>query len=269
MCKKAIIAGAALLLIGAVVFGGRLIPYAQTAYDSVTEAVNDSVPIEFQIKAAKKQLEKINPEIKDMVYQIAKEKAEIKGLERQIAQADKSLQKQKNEMMTLKSHLESGDEVYVTTGGQAFTNSRVEEDLRHRFTVFQTAEQTREKSAQILDLRQQALATALTKLDDAKALQRELEVQIENLVARERMVDVAKAASSINIDDSQLARTQNLINDINARLDAEEEFLNMAPQYVGSIPVSEEVSETGDILEEMDKYFTDKSDDTGLVSSSK
>lgn len=269
MCKKAIIAGAALLLIGAVVFGGRLIPYAQTAYDSVTEAVNDSVPIEFQIKAAKKQLQKINPEIKGMVYQIAKEKAEIKTLEREIAAADRNLEKQKNQMMTLKSHLESGDEVYVTTAGRAYTNSRVEEDLRHRFNVYQTTEQTREKSAKILELRQQALETALVKLDDAKSLQRELEVQIENLVARERMVDVAKSASSINIDDSQLARTQNLINDINARLDAEEEFLNMAPQYMGSIQVSEEPVVTGDILEEMDQYFTEKSEQSGLVSSSK
>lgn len=269
MCKKAIIAGAALLLIGAVVFGGRLIPYAQTAYDSVTESINDSVPIEFQIKAAKKQLEKINPEIKGMVYQIAKERVEIQGLESQIAQSEKSLDKQKNEMMALKSHLESGDEVYVTTGGRAYSNTRVEEDLRHRFTVYQTTEQTFNKSAQILELRQQALETALVKLDDAKSLQRELEVQIENLVARERMVDIAKSASSINIDDSQLARTQNLINDINARLDAEEVFLEMAPKYIGTIPVSEEPVVTGDILEEMDQYFTEKSEQSGLVSSSK
>ena len=268
MCKKAIIAGAGLLLIGAVVFGGRLVPYAQTAYDSVAESINDSVPLDFQIKAAKKQLSKINPEIKDMVYQIAKEKAEIKGLERQIVQQEKVLARKENAMMTLKGHLESGESVYVTTNGQAFANSRVEEDLRHRFTVFKTAKQTYEKTSQVLEIRQQALTTALAKLDDAKALQRELEVQIENLTARERMVDVAKTASNINIDDSQLARTQDMINDINAKLDAEEEMLNMAPEYLGSIPVGDEVVEAGNILEEMEEYFTN-SDASDLVTTRK
>lgn len=269
MCKKAIIAGAGLLLIGAVVFGGRLVPYAQTAYDSVAESINDSVPLDFQIKAAKKQLSKINPEIKDMVYQIAKEKAEIKGLERQIAQQEKALSQKENALMTLKSHLESGESVYVTTNDQAYANDRVEEDLRHRFTVFKTGKKTFEKTTQILELRQQALVTALTKLDDAKSLQRELEVQIENLTARERMVDVAKTASNINIDDSQLARTQDMINDINAKLDAEEEMLNMAPEYFGSIPVGAEITDAGNILDEMDEYFTSSSDTNELVTSSK
>lgn len=270
MCKKAIIAGAGLLLIGAVVFGGRLVPYAQTAYDSAVSAVNDSVPLEFQIKAAKKQLSKIEPEIKNMVYQIAKEKAEIKGLERQLANQQQSLKKQYSEMMTLRGHLQSGEDVYVATNGRAFTNPRVEEDLRHRFTVYQTAEKTVEKSTQILDLRKQALQTAFAKLDEAKSSQRELEVQIQNLIARERMVDVAKAASNINIDDSQLARTQNMIDDINAKLDAEEEMLNMAPEYLGSIPVSETDSVyTGNILDDMDDYFAAKNDDSEVVSSGK
>lgn len=269
MCKKAIIAGAALLLIGAVVFGGRLVPYAQTAYDGVVDSVNSSVPIDFQIKTARKQLEKIDPEIRDMVYQIAKEKAQIKGLERQMAKDESMLKRQYDEMMTLRGHLQSGEEVYVATNGQAFANTRVEEDLRHRFSVYQTAEKTHQKSAQILEIRQQALATALTKLDNAKSLQRELEVQIENLTARERMVDVAKAASSINLDDSKLSVTQEMINDIGAKLDAEEEMLNMAPEYLGSIPVSGEVTDNGNILDDMDEYFSNKFEESEVVSAGK
>lgn len=269
MFKKAIIAGAAVLLIGAVVFGGRLVPYGQTAYDSVAGAINDSVPIEFQIKAAKRQLKNIDPEIKDMVYQISAELAEIKGIERQIDNTAKSLEKQKNEMMALREHLQSGDEVYVTTNGRAYTNSNVEEDLRHRFANFQTAESTQEKSVQTLNIRKQGVEAALTKLDQARLRQSELQVQIENLIARQRMIDVAKSASSIDIDDSQLARTENMINDINAKLDAEEQFLNMAPQYLGSIPVTVEMDHDGDILDEMDEYFSTKSETAEFVTSSK
>jgi len=266
MFKKAIIAGAGLLLVSAVLFGGRLIPYAQTAYSNVTEAVNDSVSVKFQIQAAEKQLAKIGPEIFEMVRKVAKEQAEIAQLERQLETQEKGLEKSYEQMMTLRSHLESGDTVYVATNGKGYHNSRVEEDLRNRFSVYQTAEQTVEKSAQIIELRQQALESAHVKLDDAKAMQRELEVQLANLNARERMVDVAKTASNINIDDSQLARTQDMINDISARLDADEIMINMSPEYLGSIPVSTSDVTDGDILQDMDRYFTTKAGDSELVT---
>ena len=115
-----------------------------------------------------------------------------------------------------------------------------------------------DKSEQILDLRRKSLEQALAKLEQAQVHQRELEIELENLNARQRMVDVAKTASSINIDDSQLARTKSLIDEISAKIDAEEEMLNLAPKYLGEIPVSEgDVSADGDIAAEIDAYFSE------------
>ena len=123
MFKKAIIAGAGLLLVSAVLFGGRLIPYAQTAYSNVSEAVNDSVSVKFQIQAAENQLEKIGPEICEMVRKVAKEKAQIVQLERQLKTQEKGLEKSYDEMMTLREHLQSGDSVYVATNGKGYRNA--------------------------------------------------------------------------------------------------------------------------------------------------
>ena len=198
----------------------------------------------------------IDPEIKNMVWQIAKEKAEIKRLEREVEAQSAGLTKKHEELLTLRNHLKSGETVYVATNGKAYTNVRVEEDLRHRFSMFQTAEKTKEKSEQILDLRRKSLEQALAKLEQAQVHQRELEIELENLNARQRMVSVAKTASNINIDDSQLARTKSMIDEISAKIDAEEEMLNLAPKYLGEIPVSEgDVSAQGDIAAEIDAYF--------------
>ena len=265
MVKKTFVVGSGLLLLLAVLFGSRLIPYAQTAYSNVTEAVNDSVSVKFQIQAAEKQLAKIGPEIHEMVRKVAKEKAQIVQLERELKSQEKGLEKSYDEMVTLREHLESGDSVYVATNGKGYHNARVEEDLRNRFSVYQTAEQTVEKSSQIIEIRKQGLESAMAKLDDAKVMQRELEVQLANMNARERMVDVAKTASNISIDDSQIARTQDLINDISARLDAEEIMINMTPEYLGSIPVSTSEFADGDILEDMDRYFSSKASESELV----
>ena len=256
MLKKATFLGLGLLLVGGLLFGSRIGPYAHTAVQKIRDTAEQSVPLTFQIDAARDQLKKIEPEIKNMVWQIAKEKAEIKRLEREVETQNASLTKKHEELLTLRNHLKSGETVYVATNGKAYTNARVEEDLRHRFSMYQTAEKTVEKSQQILDLRHKSLEQALAKLEQAQVNQRELEIELENLNARQRMVDVAKTASSINIDDSQLARTKSLIDEISAKIDAEEEMLNLAPKYLGEIPVSEgDVSTDGDIAAEIDAYF--------------
>ncbi|MFN5319848.1 MAG: hypothetical protein ACK493_15105 [Planctomycetota bacterium] len=258
MLKKATFMGLGLLLVGGLLFGSRIGPYAQTAVKKIRNTAEQSVPLTFQIDAARDQLKKIEPEIKNMVWQIAKEKAEIKRLEREVETQNASLTKKHEELLTLRNHLKSGETVYVATNGKAYTNARVEEDLRHRFSMYQTAEKTVDKSEQILDLRRKSLEQALAKLEQAQVHQRELEIELENLNARQRMVDVAKTASSINIDDSQLARTKSLIDEISAKIDAEEEMLNLAPKYLGEIPVSEgDVSADGDIAAEIDAYFSE------------
>jgi chromosome segregation ATPase len=256
MLKKAAFYGLGLLLVGGLLFGSRIVPYAQTAFKKIRSSAEQSVPLTFQIDAARDQLKKIDPEIKNMVWQIAKEKAEIKRLEREVEAQSAGLTKKHEELLTLRNHLKSGETVYVATNGKAYTNVRVEEDLRHRFSMFQTAEKTKEKSEQILDLRRKSLEQALAKLEQAQVHQRELEIELENLNARQRMVSVAKTASNINIDDSQLARTKSMIDEISAKIDAEEEMLNLAPKYLGEIPVSEgDVSAQGDIAAEIDAYF--------------
>jgi hypothetical protein len=205
-----------------------------------------------------------------MVQQIAREKADIKRLTNDLNRQDVVLKERYSQMMVLREHVSSGEEVFVSTSGKAHTTDRVKEDLRHRFSIYQTAEKTREKSAQILELRNDALKNAFAKLDNAQAQHRELEVQIENLVARQRLVEVAETASELNIDDSQIAKTRDMINDIASNIDAKEAYLEMAPKYFGQIQVGDgQVDVSKDILEEMDAYFNAPVDENVMVNSNK
>ena len=69
------------------------------------------------------------------------------------------------------------------------------------------------------------------------------------------MVDVAKTASRLNIDDSRLSRTREMIEEIETRIDVEEAMMHSVPHISGAIPVEAEYQESGDIVEEIDKYF--------------
>jgi chromosome segregation ATPase len=260
MFRKAIYSIVGLSIVGGLLLGSNAIPYVQTAFNNIRSTAHDSVPVAFQLDAAKSQLKKIDPEIKDMVWQIAKEKAQVKKLGTQVEQQNAQLKRQYDEMMTLREHVGSGEKFYVGTNGKAYTNERVQEDLRHRFTMYQTAEKTREKSKEILNLRQASLDSALAQLDEAKQQQRELEIQIENLQARHRMNEVVATASQINIDNSQLSKTREMIEDIDARLSTQEEMLNLIPKYTGQIPVDADQSVSpGNILDDMDAYFNQSS----------
>lgn len=261
--KRLTIGALGLALVGGVLFGNNLIPYAQTAFNNVRASAQDSVSVPFQIDAAKGQLAKIGPEIKNMVHQIAKEQVQINRLKNDLKLQESRLEKSYDEMMTLRSHIESGDKFYVATNGKAYNSSRVEEDLRHRFTIYQTAEKTKDKQTEVLKLRHNALKSAITKLDEAKSQQRELEVQIEHLVARNRMNEVVETASKINIDNSQLSKTREMLDDLDARISADEEVLNIAPKYYGQIPVDSVIAnEDTNILDDMDAYFNQGSEDS-------
>ncbi len=262
MCKKLTLGVLGLLLVGGFLFGGRLVPYVSTAANKVRQAVKEQIPIEAQIDAATNQLGRINPEIKQMVHQIAKERAGIKRLERQLADNKANLSTSKKQMVALKNHLLSGDEYYTAANAKVYTNARVEEDLNHRLDLFETAKQTVESQEQVLEARRSAVVSAMAKLDEAKALQRELEVKIENLRARNRVNDVAKTASTIDMDNSELARAAAMIDDISAQIDADTEMLQMVPKYLGQIPVDEDsiVGERS-ALERMQDLFEDSVND--------
>jgi len=255
--KKCILGVAGLVLVAGLLFGGKVIPYGQAAYDKAVTAIDNQVPISFQIDAAKKQLENIGPEIDDMNLQIAKEKVSIKKLESSIERQEEALESSRREMMTLRSHVDSGDDFYVAANSKAYSTTRVKEELRTRLSIHKTASATLEKDQKVLSLREKSMDAAMERLAEARSQKTELALQIEHLTAQNRMNEVVKTASKLDqFDNSELARTRGMIEDISARLETEAEMMSMMPTHYGQIPVSSDSSFSDtDVLEDMDAFF--------------
>ena len=259
--KKIVVGTLGTVLVGGLLFGSNVVPYAQTAYQRLTDSAQDAVPISFQIDAAKQQLAKIGPEVNNMYHQIAKEKVQVKRLEQQLVKQASDLEKSRSEILALRQHLDSGKEFFVATNSKAYTSERVKEDLRHRFTLHRTAEQRLKTAEKTLALRETALNNGFESLEKAQAQQRELQVKIETLNARNRMNDLVKTTAHYDFDDSQLARTRAMVDDISARIETEEEMMNLAPVVFGQIPVNSEANiSAGNLLEELDAYFNPSDD---------
>jgi hypothetical protein len=82
---------------------------------------------------------------------------------------------------------------------------------------------------------------------------RNLEVEVQNLETKLKLVQVAQTTSEFNIDDSQLGRVKELIADVRARLNVAERLANSQADLDGEIPLSECDSEN--IVDQVTEYF--------------
>ncbi len=255
MLKKSLVLGGAVVLLLGLFFGRDACSYLTTSAGWVKDSVKTSVPIEFQIDRARQMIKDLDPEIRRNMHLIAKEEVEIEKLAVQVEDQEATLAKARGDILRLKKDLETGDKAFYYAS-RRYTDDQVKSDLEGRFERFKVNEATLDKNQKILTIRQEKLSAARQNLEEMLSAKRELEVQVENLEAELEMLKVAKTASDFNFDNSQLARTKELIDDIRTRIDVEEKLMGEV-QTAGQIPLEDEAESNEDIMDRVSKYFGD------------
>ncbi len=265
MLKKSLFVGGAAVLLAALFAGRDACSYVGTSAAWVKESVKRSVPIGFEIERARQMIKDLDPEIQQNMHLIAKEEVEVEKLAREVARAEKRIVSAKSGIIRLKADVDSGDEFFVY-GGRAWTMQQVKSDLTRRFDRFQTSQATLEKLQKIEQARKSGLEAARQKLEGMLAAKRQLEVDVENLEARQKMVEVAQTTSDFNFDDSHLARTKDLINEIHTRIDVAEKLVDVDQKFHDQIPLDEpEVDEN--ISDRISQYFGESPQAETLVEA--
>jgi chromosome segregation ATPase len=226
--------------------------YARCATTWLTQSANDAVPLEWEIKRARQMIGDLQPEIANNAKQIAREKIELARLQRQAKECGEALDKTQSDIERLSSDLKSGDAKY-SYAGQTYTSAQVRDDLANRFSRFKTRRQTYEKLQQMVAAREASLHSAGQRMDTMLAAKSQLEVEIENLQARVGSLRLAQTASPLNLDDSHLSNTRELLDDIAARIDVEEEVATANTYRAGEINLDEPDSE--DLLDAISAYL--------------
>lgn len=265
MLKKGLLlAGGSVLLLG-LCFGHDVFSYARTTFGLVRSTVKDSVPISFELERARKMIKELDPEISRHKREIAKEELGVQKLTEQLKNDETQLAKHWNDIERLRGDLGRGEGPFVYAG-HTYTAKQVETDLTNRFERHQTKEATVEKVKKILDARRKGLNAAQDKLKAMAAAKRQLEVEVENLEARLKMVEVAKASSDFNIDDSQLSRTRELLKDIEGRIEVDAQLVHADELVTDEIQL-EEPAAAAPILERITKYESQKRKPATLVAA--
>ena len=238
MLKKTLVAGGAVALLTTLAAGVPLASYVRCGVNSVRESASDAMPIEWELKRARQMIVDLKPEITKNARRIAREKIEVVRLENQVAEKEVSLAKAQSDIERLTDDLRSGSKEY-TYAGYTYTSAQVEEDLKARFNRFKKRRETADTLAQMLNARKASLVAAQQRMEEMLSKKSQLEVEVENMQARLGALRVAQTASELNLDDSHLSRTRGLLDEIEMRLNEEEETLAVNDEYFGGINLEE------------------------------
>lgn len=254
IAKKGLIGAAVVAVLSTLVFGRDVFSYVKTFSSSARDAIKSEVPIEFEIQRARDMVGNLVPDIRKCMHVIAEEEVNVEHLSKEIARAETDMNKQKEEILALRRDVDQGHQTYKYAS-RTYTSNEVKRDLASRFERYKTAEATLGSKRQILEAREKAVYAAREKLDGMWASKRDLEVQIENLDARLKTVQAAQTASSVQLDDSQLARAKKLIGDLNKQLDVAQKMLDADGKFTGLIPVETANQIPEDLSNQIDEYF--------------
>ncbi|MCA9174152.1 MAG: hypothetical protein KDB14_06650 [Planctomycetales bacterium] len=268
MLKKLVYLGVAAAVLMGLFFGRDTVSYVGTFFHSVRDSVRQSIPIETEIARAREMITNLDKPIKDNVAVIAREEVEIERLVQEVDANKEHLTQARTDILRLTDDLRSGDATF-TYNSKVYTVSQVKNDLAQRFDRFKTTEATTDNLQRLLDTRQKALDAARQKLESMITAKKDLEIKVRNLEARQRLVDAREATNEFasGFDDSALARTKNLVNEIQTRIQVAEKLVDSHGTYNFEIQLdSPEVP--SDITSQITDYFGAGRDEVeALVSS--
>lgn len=258
--RKVVIGVISSLLLGTFVFGGDAYSYLATASSNARQSVKDRVPVGFEIERAKGEVAKLTPEIQTNMNTIAKEEVQISNLTDQTAALKSRMAIAKDEMLTLQKDLDikSGNDKYFVYSGRNYTRTQVETDLANRLERYQVDEATLAQLEKMLEIRNVSLVAARQKLQAYLTKKRNIEVALEQLSARLKMIEVAKTTSNYNFDDGRLGSIEKLISELKSRIEVDEKMANADTSILANDVVLDKVgfgNEGEDIAKRVKSYF--------------
>ncbi len=255
MVKRVLFSAIGLVALGVFFFGRDALSYVGTSISKIKDSVKQSVPISFELDRAHKMVKDLTPDIQKNMHVIAQEEVEIDRLDQQIVDSDKKLESDKKDLLRLRSDATSA-QVSFQYGGRTYTADQVKADLANRFERFKTNDATLASLKQIQQARQKSLEAARQKLEGMLAAKRQLEVDIENLEARQKMVEVAQTTSNYQFDDSSLGQVKELVSDLRSRVQVAEKMIGAESSLHDEIPL--DAPSPANIADQVTDYFGGK-----------
>ncbi|MCS7034682.1 MAG: hypothetical protein NZ561_11930, partial [Phycisphaerae bacterium] len=118
-----------------------------------------------------------------------------------------------------------------------YSRDQVKEELARRLELCQEAETILAGKKRLLENRTKSLAAAVQALNRTRQQKEVLVAQIAALESQHRLVQASSQGTSIHVDNSKLAQSQKLIDQIRQRLEVAERVLAHESRFVEPVRV--------------------------------
>jgi len=242
-------------------------------WGNVEEQIDSSISAKDQIKLIRREIDKMQGDIRKQLNPIAEEIAKKEKLEKDIEVAELRLQKQQGDILKMTEDLKSGTE-YIVYGEKKYTSQRIRQKLDADFASYKVAEkqlQSWKKSLESADKTLGALREQVTRLHDKK---REFEAELAQLEADEAALQVARIGSNLHVDNNRASKIQVLFEKIKHRHAVERAAITLSNGEFANhfINVHQPPAQPKIDLNEIENYFKGSASSTppnGKATASK
>lgn len=259
MCKKLAVAVAAIFAGLIVLQWTGLNSYTSTAWSKLKGHAKAGVPLEFEIERVRNEVAQLVPDMKKNFSVIAEEMVAVENLQKDIAVTRSNLDKNRQNLLTMKEDLKKGT-ASIVYDGRPYSSDRVREKLERDYASFKVAEAELRTKEQLLEAKERSLEAAREQLASLKTQKHELEIQVAQLEAELKTVRLAQTKNTVQFDDSQLARCKATLAEIRDRLNVEKKASELEATYTSDpIPVDKKAKPANELIKEIETHLGSES----------
>lgn len=255
LIKWTLIAGAATVGTGFLLFGGHTPSYLSTAYGSVRDKVRGEIPIEFEIKRAQDLIRAIDPEIEECKRDVARAEVELDSLKEEIQRLDRTVAKGQKKIQNHRELLKDNQGNAFSLSGVTYSRREIMLDLERTLDLQKNQESLLRGKKALLENQGSSVSAARTRLDAVRGEKVKLEDVVQSLIAQKRQVEALAASSrKFDLDTSNLSRAKEVLAEVKKRLDVAQKMIQSDLFVQQGIPV-DETEPRRNILAEVDAYL--------------
>lgn len=255
LIKWTVIGAASLGAAGYFLFDGQPLSYVRTAFDGVKSSVNDSIPVDFEIRRVEKMIQDIEPQIVQGKRQLVQAEVDLEQLQNQVARLERSVQKSERKLKAVSAALSSDAEFGVQLAG--FTNrGRLEYHAERTLEVHKNNVELLKGKRALIDRQQRAVEAATGHLEAVQRERTRLSDMVAALKTQKHTLDMMRA-NTVNykqLDDSKLAQAKQALEKLQKRITVEQRLLEQE-MYINQDLDEFETTGNKNVLAEIEKYF--------------
>jgi chromosome segregation ATPase len=264
MCKKLVLAAVAILVGTAVVKHTSIGSLAQVWWRDAKQAVERQVPPEVQIKQLGVEVGKIDADIKRNLSKLAQQEVETQKLDDDVASLKESQATLKAEIAAMTKGLENNTEK-VSINGRNIRFTSLTRQLDNSVAKYERNKAEVKSKEKLLASKREALEAAHARIAEMSTQKELLRDTVANLETRLQLarLNATRNHSTVEFDDSQVARCNQLANEISERLAVGEKEMELNAKYGYGVaqPKPEESKPTAEVLKAAKKALQDDAEE--------